>query len=165
MLTLRPEVTRNPAQVILDGDRLQLQLPNGSEASRSFCNWWRPASHGTDEVEPHPHHLRDTTWSIRVGLLDLRLRHRLHVPRLDAERRPLPLRRTAEQPLEKQYSFQSDPLKRMAGLFSTDDGASGSLRSLTSRTACRCSSTRCRRWSPWRNMQSQQKSSMLRFSF
>jgi hypothetical protein len=38
-------------------------------------------------VKPHPHHLRDATRIVAVRLVDLRLQHRLHVPRLDTDRR------------------------------------------------------------------------------
>jgi hypothetical protein len=36
-------------------------------------------------IQPHPDHLSDAARVIAVGLVDLRLQHRLHVPRLDTD--------------------------------------------------------------------------------
>ena len=38
-------------------------------------------------VQSHPDHLSDAARVIAVGLVDLRLQHRLHVPRLDTDHR------------------------------------------------------------------------------
>ena len=38
-------------------------------------------------VKPRPHHLGDAARIVAVRLVDLSLQHRLHVPRLNADRR------------------------------------------------------------------------------
>jgi hypothetical protein len=62
-------------------------------------------------VKPRPHHLRDAARVIAVRLVDLRLQHRLHVPRLDTDHRQACFRKPAEKPLRQRPSFQSDPLE------------------------------------------------------
>src|SRR5271169_4231387 len=62
-------------------------------------------------VKPHPHHLRDATRIVAVRLVDLRLQHRLHVPRLDTNHRQACFGESAEQPLRQRPCFQSDPLE------------------------------------------------------
>jgi hypothetical protein len=36
-------------------------------------------------IHSHPHHLSDAARVIAIGLVDLRLQHRLHVPRLHTD--------------------------------------------------------------------------------
>jgi hypothetical protein len=36
-------------------------------------------------VKPHPHHLGDAARIVAIRLVNLRLQHRSHVPRLDAD--------------------------------------------------------------------------------
>jgi hypothetical protein len=50
-------------------------------------------------VKPHPHHLRDAAGIVAVGLVDLRLQHRPHVPRLNTDHRQARFGEHAEQPL------------------------------------------------------------------
>src|ERR1051325_464412 len=62
-------------------------------------------------IKPDPHHLRDTAGIITVRLVDLRLQHRPHVPRLNTDHRQVGFTKRAEQPLRQRPRFQSDPLK------------------------------------------------------
>jgi hypothetical protein len=62
-------------------------------------------------VKPHPHHLCHATRIVAVSLVDLRLQHRLHVPRLDADHWQACFSERAEQPLRQRPSFQSNPLE------------------------------------------------------
>ena len=50
-------------------------------------------------VEACPHHLRYAARIVAVRLVDLRLQHRLHVPRLNADHRQSCFGQSAEQPL------------------------------------------------------------------
>ena len=50
-------------------------------------------------VKPRPHHLRDAARVIAVRLVDLRLQHRLHVPRLDTDHGQACFRKPTEKPL------------------------------------------------------------------
>jgi hypothetical protein len=73
------------AQVVLDGDRLRLrQLAMGQQHPQLLAAQ-RLHMHRT--VKPHPHHLRDAARIVAVGHVDLRLQHRLHVPRLHTDHR------------------------------------------------------------------------------
>src|SRR6516164_1925344 len=56
--------------------------------------------------EPRPHHLRYAARIVAVRLVDLRLQHRLHVPRLNADHRQSCFGESAEQPLRQRSSFQ-----------------------------------------------------------
>jgi hypothetical protein len=38
-------------------------------------------------IKPGPHHLRDAARSVAVRLIDLRMQHRPHVPRLNTDHR------------------------------------------------------------------------------
>jgi hypothetical protein len=62
-------------------------------------------------VKPHPHHLRNTARIVAVGLVDLCLQDRLHVPRLNTDHWQARFGDRAEQPLRQRPSFQSDPLE------------------------------------------------------
>src|SRR5579863_9530725 len=67
-------------------------------------------------VKSHPYHLRDAARIIAVGLVDLRLQHRLHVPRLDTNHRQLGFGESAEQPLRQRSRFQSNPFEAVGGV-------------------------------------------------
>src|SRR6476661_5834108 len=67
-------------------------------------------------VKPNPHHLRDATRIVAVGLVDLRLQRRPHVPRLDTDHRQARFGERAEQPLRQRSSFQSNPLEVVGGV-------------------------------------------------
>ena len=67
-------------------------------------------------VKPNPHHLCHATRIVAVGLVDLRLQHRLHVPRLNADHRKACFGESAEQPLRQRSRFQSDPLEVVGGV-------------------------------------------------
>jgi hypothetical protein len=62
-------------------------------------------------IKARPHHLGDAARIVAVGLVDLRLQHRLHVPRLDTDHRQACFGESAEQPLRQRSGFQSDPLE------------------------------------------------------
>jgi hypothetical protein len=62
-------------------------------------------------IKPNPHHLRDAAGVVAVGLVDLRLQHRSHVPCLNTDHRQVGFRERTEQPLRQRSSFQSDPLE------------------------------------------------------
>ena len=62
-------------------------------------------------VKPHPHHLRNAAGIIAIGLVDLCLQHRPHVPRLNTDYRQARFGKSTEQPLRQRSSFQSDPLE------------------------------------------------------
>jgi hypothetical protein len=38
-------------------------------------------------IKPNPHHLRNAARVVAIGLVDLRLQHRPHLPRLDTDHR------------------------------------------------------------------------------
>jgi len=50
-------------------------------------------------IKPRPHHLRDAARVVAVGLVDLRLQHRPHVPRLNTDHRQTCISQGAEKPL------------------------------------------------------------------
>jgi hypothetical protein len=50
-------------------------------------------------IKTRPHHLRHTARIVTVGLIDLRLQHRPHVPRLDTDRRQACFGKRTEKPL------------------------------------------------------------------
>src|SRR5690349_18364521 len=62
-------------------------------------------------IKADPHHLRDAAGIITIGLVDLCLQHRPHVPCLNTDHRQVGFTKRAEQPLRQRTSFQSDPLK------------------------------------------------------
>src|SRR5690242_19634635 len=65
-------------------------------------------------IKPDPHHLRDATGIVAVRLVDPRLQHRPHVPRLNADHRQISFSERTEQPLRQRSSFQSNPLEAIA---------------------------------------------------
>src|ERR1035438_5146098 len=66
-------------------------------------------------VQSHPDHLSDAARVIAVGLVDLRLQHRLHVPRLDTDHWQACFRKPTEKPLRQRPGFQSDPFEAVGG--------------------------------------------------
>src|ERR1700746_2602501 len=62
-------------------------------------------------IKSRSHHLRDAAGIVAVGLVDLRLQHRPHVPCLDTDHRQASFCKRAEQPLRQRPSFQSNPPK------------------------------------------------------
>src|SRR5260370_23287485 len=62
-------------------------------------------------IKPRPHHLRYAARIVAVRLVDLRLQHRLHVPRLNADHRQSCFGESAEQPLRQRSSFQPNSLE------------------------------------------------------
>jgi len=50
-------------------------------------------------IQSHPHHLRHAARIVAVGLVDLRLQQRPHVPRLDTDHRQAYFGKRAEKPL------------------------------------------------------------------
>src|SRR6202162_3169225 len=66
--------------------------------------------------KPRPHHLRHAARVVAVGLVDLRLQYRPHVPRLDADHWQARFRQSTEQPLRQRPIFQSNPLEVVGGV-------------------------------------------------
>ena len=66
-------------------------------------------------VKPRSHHLGDAARIIAVRLVDLRLQHRLHVPRLDTDHWQARFRKPTEKPLRQRPGFQSDPFEAVGG--------------------------------------------------
>src|SRR6266566_5784084 len=62
-------------------------------------------------IKPRPHHLRYAARIVAVRLVDLRLQHRLHVPRLNADHRQSCFGESAEQPSRQRSSFQPNSLE------------------------------------------------------
>src|SRR4029077_2199128 len=62
-------------------------------------------------IKPRPHHLRDATRIVAVRLIDLRLQHRPHVTRLDADHRQGGLGKRADSALRQRTSIKSYPLE------------------------------------------------------
>src|SRR5271166_5611060 len=67
-------------------------------------------------VKPDPHHLRDAARIVAVRLVDLRLQHRLHVPRLNTDHRQARFGERAVKPLRQRPSFQSNSLEVVGGV-------------------------------------------------
>src|SRR5271157_2365543 len=67
-------------------------------------------------VKPHPHHLCHATCVVAVGLVDLCLQHRPHVPRLDADHWQARLGESAVKPLRQRSSFQANSLELVGGI-------------------------------------------------
>src|SRR5262245_1713198 len=94
---LETEVAQSAAQLILDCDRLRLQQLAMCQQHPQFLTAYRLHMHRT--IKPRPHHLRYAARIVAVRLVDLRLQHRLHVPRLNADHRQSCFGESAEQPL------------------------------------------------------------------
>src|SRR5260370_30063687 len=67
-------------------------------------------------VKPDPHHLRDAARIVAVRLVDLRLEHRLHVPRLNTDHRQARFGKRAVKPLRQRPGFQSNALEVVGGV-------------------------------------------------
>src|ERR1700683_1909538 len=67
-------------------------------------------------IKPHPHHLRHAASVIAVGLVELRLEHRTHVPGLNADHRQTCFGESAVKPLRQWSGFQPDPLEAVCGV-------------------------------------------------
>src|SRR4051794_33779658 len=104
-----------------------------------FLTAYRLHVHRT--VKPSPHHLRNTARIVAVRLVDLRLQHRLHVPRLNADHRQSCFGKSAEQPLQQRSSFQPNSFEVVGGILQHANYASGSLATFTSRTILPAPST------------------------
>ena len=94
---LEAEVTQSPAQVVVDGDGLRLQQLAMRQQHPQFLAAQRLHMHRT--IKPRPHHLRHPACVVAVRLVDLRLQHRPHMPRLDTDRRQARFLESAEKPL------------------------------------------------------------------
>ena len=79
-----------------------------------FLTAYRLHMHRT--IKPRPHHLRYAARIVAVRLVDLRLQHRLHVPRLNADHRQSCFGESAEQPLRQRSSFQPNSLEVVGGV-------------------------------------------------
>src|SRR6202049_5160970 len=67
-------------------------------------------------VKPDSHHLRDAACIVAVRLVDLRLKHRLHVPRLNTDHRQARFGKRAVKPLRQRPGFQSNSLEVVGGV-------------------------------------------------
>src|SRR5262245_21642462 len=79
-----------------------------------FLTAYRLHMHRT--IKPRPHHLRYAARIVAVRLVDLRLQHRLHVPRLNADHMQSCFGESAEQPLRRRSSFQPNSLEVVGGV-------------------------------------------------
>jgi hypothetical protein len=82
--TLRPRL-RKVAQIILNGDGLRLQQLATGQQHAQFLTAQCLHVHRT--IKSSPHHLCHTTRVVAVRLVDLRLQHRPHMPRLNTDHR------------------------------------------------------------------------------
>src|SRR5262249_47416612 len=81
MPTLRPKLRKVPRRSFSMAMAFDCNSLRWVSSIRSF--WLRLYMHRA--IHSHPHHLSDAARIIAVGLVDLRLQHRLHVPRLDTD--------------------------------------------------------------------------------
>src|SRR6266516_1846174 len=79
-----------------------------------FLTAYRLHMHRT--IKPRPHHLRYAARIVAVRLVDLRLQHRLHVPRLNADHRQARFGENAVKPLRQRPSFQPNTLEAIDGV-------------------------------------------------
>src|ERR1700757_3556341 len=115
-------------------------------------------------VKSYPHHLCHAASVITVGLVDLRLQYRPHVPRLDTDHRQARFSKSTVKPLRQWPGFQPNPFEVVGGFVSTANSASGSLATFTSRTILPVSST-MQTLVSLTDTSNPAKWSMLRFSF
>jgi hypothetical protein len=80
---LEAEVAQSTSQIVLDGEGLWTAIACDGSTASAVLAAERLYMHRT--VQSHPDHLSDAARIIAVGLVDLRLQHRLHVPRLDTD--------------------------------------------------------------------------------
>src|SRR5512143_587202 len=94
-------------------------------------------------IKPRPHHLRHAARIVAVGLVDLRLQYRSHVPRLDTDHRQVCFAERAEQPLRQWPGFQNKTLEMIGNVLQhLEQRYPGSLANLTSRTILTVSTTK-----------------------
>jgi hypothetical protein len=62
-------------------------------------------------MEPHPYHLRDAMGIVAIRLVNLRLQHRPHAPRLNTDHWQACFGKSTEPPLRQRSSFQSNSLE------------------------------------------------------
>src|SRR5580693_2876159 len=104
--TLRPKLRKVPRRSLsmaMAFDSSSLRWVSSILAAQRLHMHWA--------IKSRPHHLRDATRIVAVGLVDLRLQHRPHVPRLDADHRQACLGKRAKKPLRQWTCFQSYPLE------------------------------------------------------
>src|SRR4029450_10479172 len=111
---LEAKVTQRTAQVVLNGDGLRLQQLAMGQQHALFLTAQCFHMHRT--IKPRPHHLRHPARVVAVGLVDLRLQYRPHVPRLDTDRRQARFSESTEKPLRQWPGFQPDPLEVVGGV-------------------------------------------------
>jgi hypothetical protein len=92
-------------------------------------------------IKPDSHHLGDTAGIVAIGLVDLCLQYRPHVPCLDTDHRQAGFGKSIEQPCDNGSASSPIRLKRYVGFFRTASKASGSLATFTSRVIFSVSST------------------------
>ena len=73
------------AEVILNSNSLRLQQFAVGQQHPQFLT--AECLHMHRAIQSRPHHLRHAARIIAIGLVDLRLQHRPHVPRLDTDHR------------------------------------------------------------------------------
>jgi len=101
---------RNRAtQVVLNRDRLRLQQLAVRQQHPQLLT--AQCLHMHRAIEPNPHHLRNATRIVTVGLVDLCLQNRPHVPRFNADHRHAYFGERTEQPLRQRPRFQSNPVE------------------------------------------------------
>src|SRR5262245_8261902 len=114
----RPRIWFSRSRLILTSNARLASSAQTEWLSRSACDV-SAASAVSDSVssymhrtiKPRPHHLRYAARIVAVRLVDLRLQHRLHVPRLNADHRQSCFGESAEQPLRQRSSFQPNSLE------------------------------------------------------
>src|SRR5260221_14479143 len=67
-------------------------------------------------IKPHPHHLRYAARIVAVRLVDLRLQHGPHVPRLNTNHWQARFGENAVKPLRQRSSFQPNSLEAIDGV-------------------------------------------------
>src|SRR5689334_23949776 len=67
-------------------------------------------------VKSYPHHLCHAASVITVGLVDLRLQYRPHVPRLDTDHRQARFSKSTVKPLRQWPGFQPNPFEVVGGI-------------------------------------------------
>src|SRR5215471_17345183 len=67
-------------------------------------------------IKPHPHHLRHAARIVAVRLVDLRLQHRPHMSRLNADHRQARFGQNAVKPLRQRSGFQPNLLEAIDGV-------------------------------------------------
>ena len=94
--TLRPKLRKVPRRSF---SMASTSTAAACDASATCAASGCVTSSHAPTVKPRPHHLCHAARIIAIGLVDLRLEHRPHVPRLDTDHRQARFRDNAEQPL------------------------------------------------------------------